>query len=128
MNPHTLRVLEYDKVLARIAAHCAFSGGEEIAPALLPSDDLRTVQEWMQQTNEASSLLEQKNDIYFAGVTDVRPLATKAERGSILLPSELSEIRSTLLRARTLRNTLTRLERQFPQLADLASVISPVST
>jgi DNA mismatch repair protein MutS2 len=125
MNPHTLRVLEYDKVLARVAAHCAFSGGEEITRSLLPSDDLRTVQEWMAQTREAATLLEQKSDIYFGGVTDVRPLVTKAERGSMLLPGELADIRSTLLRARTLRNTLTRLERQFPLLADLAFVMEP---
>jgi DNA mismatch repair protein MutS2 len=125
MNPHTLRVLEYDKILERVAAHCAFSGGEELTRSLLPSDDLRTVQEWMAQTREAAALLEQKNDIYFGGVTDVRPLTTKAERGSMLLPGELSEIRSTLLRARTLRNTLTRLNRPFPQLADLAGLIEP---
>lgn len=125
MNPHTLRVLEYDKILNRVAAHCAFSGGEELTRSLLPSDDVRTVQEWMTQTREASQLLEQKNDIYFGGVTDVRPLANKAERGSILLPGELGEIRSTLLRARTFRNTLTRLSRQFPRLADMAFVIEP---
>ncbi|MBX3001320.1 MAG: endonuclease MutS2 [Caldilineaceae bacterium] len=125
MNPHTLRVLEYDKILERVAAHCAFSGGEELTRSLLPSDDLRTVQEWMGQTREAAALLEQKNDIYFGGVTDVRPLTTKAERGSMLLPGELSDIRSTLLRARTLRNTLTRLNRPFPQLADLAGLIEP---
>jgi DNA mismatch repair protein MutS2 len=125
MNPHTLRVLEFYKILNRVAAHCAFSGGEELTHSLLPSDDLRTVQEWMEQTREAALLLEQKSDIYFGGVTDVRPLAHKAERGSMLLPGELSEIRNTLLRARTLRNTLTRLDRQFPQLADIASAIEP---
>lgn len=125
MNPHTLRVLEYEKILSRVAAHCAFSGGMDIARSLLPSDDLRTVQEWMEQTREAVALLEQKSDIYFGGVTDVRPLASKAERGSILLPGELGEIRSTLLRARTLRNTLTRLSRQFPNLAEMASLIEP---
>jgi DNA mismatch repair protein MutS2 len=125
MNPHTLRVLEFHKILDRVAAYCAFSGGEELTHSLLPSDDLRTVQEWMEQTREAALLLEQKNDIHFGGVTDVRPLAHKAERGSILLPGELLDIRSTLLRARTLYNTLTRLNRQFPQLADIASVIEP---
>lgn len=125
MNPHTIRVLEYDKILKELATFCAFAGGEELATSLLPSDDLRTVTEWLEQTAEAYRLLEQKTDIYFGGVHDVRHLVAKAERGSILVPTELVEVRSTLMRAHILRNTLTRLKRQFPRLADIAFVIEP---
>ncbi len=125
MNPHTIRVLEYDKILKKLATFCAFAGGEELAISLLPSDDLRTVSEWLQQTDEAYRLLDQKTDIYFGGVHDVRLLIAKAERGSILIPTELVDVRTTLMRARTLRNTLTRLNRQFPRLADIAFAIEP---
>ena len=60
MNPHTIRVLEYNKILERLVTFCAFEGGMELARSLLPSDDLRTVQESMQQTDEAWRLLDQK--------------------------------------------------------------------
>ena len=56
MNPRALRVLEYPKILERLAQHCAFSGGAELAESLLPSDDLVTVQEWLLQTGEAFHL------------------------------------------------------------------------
>ena len=125
MNPHTIRVLDYDKILKTLASFCAFGGGEELATSLLPSDDLRTINEWMQQTDEACRLLDQKTDIYFGGVHDVRQLIAKSERGSILIPTELVDVRTTLMRARTLRNTLTRLSRQFPRLADIAFAIEP---
>lgn len=125
MNPHTIRVLEYDKILKSVATFCAFEGGAELATSLLPSDDLRTITDWMEQTSEASRLLDQKTDIYFGGVHDVRALIAKSERGSILFPTELVEVRTTLMRARTLRNTLTRLNRQFPRLADIAFSIEP---
>ncbi len=125
MNPHTIRVLEYDKILKTLASYCAFDGGSELAASLLPSDDLRTISDWMEQTSEACRLLDQKTDIYFGGVHDVRALIAKSERGSILIPTELVEIRTTLMRARTLRNTLTRLNRQFPRLADIAFSIEP---
>ena len=125
MNPHAIRVLEYDKILKKLATFCAFGGGEELATSLLPSDDLRTISEWMEQTDEACRLLDQKTDIYFGGVYDVRHLIAKSERGSILIPTELVEVRTTLMRARTLRNTLTRLNRQFPRLADIAFAIEP---
>ena len=125
MNPHTIRVLEYDKILTRLATFCAFGGGEELATSLLPSDDLRTISEWLEQTDEACRLLDQKTDIYFGGVHDVRHIIAKSERGSILMPTDLVEVRTTLMRARTLRNTLTRLNRQFPRLADIAFAIEP---
>jgi DNA mismatch repair protein MutS2 len=127
MNPRTLRVLEYDKILARVAEFCAFSGGEELALALLPSDDLLTVQEWLAQTSEAYKLLDQKTDISFGGVHDVRPLLDRAERHAVLLAQELLDVRNTLLRSRTLQNTLTRLESSFPRLAEIAANIEPCS-
>ena len=125
MNPHTIRVLEYDKILNKLATFCAFDGGVELATSLLPSDDLRTISDWMEQTSEACRLLDQKTDIFFGGVYDLRALVAKSERGSILIPTELVEVRTTLMRARTLRNTLTRLNRQFPRLADIAFSIEP---
>ena len=125
MNPHAIRILEYDKILKTLATFCAFDGGAELATSLLPSDDLRTISDWMEQTSEACRLLDQKTDIYFGGVHDVRALVAKSERGSILIPTELVEVRTTLMRARTLRNTLTRLNRQFPRLADIAFSIEP---
>ncbi|HXF61697.1 MAG TPA: endonuclease MutS2 [Caldilineaceae bacterium] len=127
MNPRTLKVLEYDKILERVAAHCSFSGGAELAYALLPSDDLATVQEWLAQTTEAYKLLDQKTDIGFGGVRDVRPELERAERGAMLLAQELLEVRNTLLRARMLQNTLTRLAHSFPRLAEMAANIEPCS-
>lgn len=125
MNPRTLRVLEYPKILERLAQYCAFSGGAELAAALLPSDDLVTVQARLIQTYEAYQLLQQKDDINFGGVSDLRPLLDRAERRSVLFPPDLLEIKFTLQRARQLRNLLTRLEHTFPHLAEMATNIQP---
>jgi DNA mismatch repair protein MutS2 len=125
MNPRALRVLEYHKILERLATHCAFSGGAELASSLLPSDDLLTVQEWLAQTYEAYQLLGQKDDISFGGVHDLRPLLDRAERRMVLLPPDLLEIKHTLIRARQLRNLLTKLEAAFPHLAAMAVNIEP---
>lgn len=125
MNPHTLKVLEYNKILDRLATHCAFSGGADMALSLLPSDDLPTVRTWLAQTAEAYRLLEQKNDIHFGGVRDLSPLLDKAERGAMILAPEFLEVKFTLQRARGLRNLLLRLEHAFPLLAAIAQNIEP---
>ncbi|MEZ4673606.1 MAG: Smr/MutS family protein [Caldilineaceae bacterium] len=125
MNPHTLRVLEYNKILMRLAAHCAFSGGADRAQALLPSDDLETVRTWLAQTAEAFKLLEQKQDINFGGVKDLSMQLNKAERGALVLAPEFLEVKHTLQRARALRTLLMRLEHAFPLLAEMAQNIQP---
>jgi len=125
MNPHTLKVLEYAKILEQLAGHCAFSGGVEMARSLLPSDDLKTIQTHLAQTAEAFRLLEQKNDVSFGGVRDLRQYLDKAERGSMLFAPDLVEIKNTLLRARSLRTLLVRLEQSFPLLAEMAHNIEP---
>jgi DNA mismatch repair protein MutS2 len=125
MNPRTLRVLEYNKILDRLASHCSFSGGAERARALLPSDDLQTVQNWLAQTSEAFRLLEQKTDVHFGGVRDIRPHLERAERGAMLLAPDLLEIKNTLLRARALHTLFTRLEDAYPHLAEVAMNIEP---
>src|ERR1700712_1989248 len=125
MNPHTLKVLEYSKILEQLAGFCAFSGGAEMARSLLPSDDLPTIKTQLAQTAEAFRLLEQKNDIGFGGVKDLRLFLDKAERGSMLFAPDLLEIKNTLLRARSLRNLLTRLEHLYPLLAEMAYNIEP---
>jgi DNA mismatch repair protein MutS2 len=50
MNPRTLRILEFDKIINKVAGQTSFSGGAELAAALLPSDDLVTIQLWLAQT------------------------------------------------------------------------------
>ena len=125
MNPKTLDVLEFNKIRGKLVEHCAFSGGADLALALLPSDDLETVRERLAQTGEAYKLLEQKTDITFGGVKDMRPVLEKAERGVTMMPLDLLDVKNTLLRARSLRNLLTRLEHSFPRLADMAYNIEP---
>src|SRR5699024_4321208 len=70
-------------------------------------------------------LLDQKNDIGFGGVRDMRVAAEKATRRAVLFAAELMDIRQTLLRARQLRTLLLRLENNFPALADIARDIEP---
>jgi DNA mismatch repair protein MutS2 len=124
MNSRTLRVLEYDKICARLAEHTSFSLGHERALALRPTDDIREAQVWQAETREARRLLEEKSDVHLGGVHDLRPLAEQASRGSTILPADFLSIRSTLTRARTLQRLLARLVETYPNVADVAARIS----
>ena len=124
MDARTLRVLEFDKILDRLAEQTSFSLGRERALALKPSDDIRQATLWQAETREARRLLDEKSDVHLGGVHDLRPFVEQATIGSTLLPMDLLTIRGTLVRGRTLARTLGRLGETFPNIADHAQRIS----
>ncbi|MFQ6102092.1 MAG: endonuclease MutS2 [Anaerolineae bacterium] len=123
MNAKHLITLEFPKVLARLATYASFSAGEELARALTPATSLQDVRRRLETTSEARALLDAKPDTTLGGAHDVRPLAEAAQRGAVLPPPELLDVRDTLVAARNLHRTLTRLESQFHHLARLAGRI-----
>jgi len=126
MNAKTLETLEFDKILRLAAEYASFSAGRQLVLDTQPVTDLRLARQWLAETAEARQLLGQQGNVHLGGVFDVRPLLPQAERGAVLLPPDLLEIRSTLQRARSLRDTLMRLEHHYPNLADIAYRIEPV--
>jgi DNA mismatch repair protein MutS2 len=124
MDARSLHVLEFDKIRDRLTAFASFSLGVERCRELMPTDDIRLAREWQAETREARRLIEEKSDVHLGGVHDLRPQTEQALRGSPLLPVDLNHIRYTLVRARSLQRTLSRLSEQFPHVADVAGRIS----
>jgi DNA mismatch repair protein MutS2 len=125
VNSKHLVTLEFPKVLARLATYASFSAGEERACALTPAVDLREIRWRMETTSEARALLDAKSDTTLGGAHDVRPQVEAAQRSAALPPSELLDVRDTLIAARDLHRTLTRLKEQFPLLTVIAGHIQP---
>jgi len=123
LNARHLSKLEFPKVLDRLAAHASFSAGEEQARSLTVATDLQEIHWRLETTSEARTLLDAKPETSIGGAHDVRPLVEATQRGAVLPPPELLDMRDTLVAARTLHRTLTRLRDQFPHLAHLADRI-----
>ncbi|MBI5030551.1 MAG: endonuclease MutS2 [Chloroflexi bacterium] len=134
MNPKYLHTLEFDKILARLAAHTEFSASEALARELTPSIDPEEITRRQGETTEARAVLDQHSEMSIGGARDVRPLTKNARIGAVLQPLDFLEIRQTLIAARTLRRSLIRLETLYPHLAaraallmELPSVIDSIS-
>jgi len=123
MNSKYLQILELPKILERLAEHTSFSAGRELALSLQPSPDDDEVARRQGETSEARALLDDRADVSLGGARDVRPLVDRAEHDATLLPSELLDVRDTLVSGRTLRRAITRLRHQFPLLASTAGRI-----
>ncbi|MCY3864120.1 MAG: endonuclease MutS2 [Chloroflexi bacterium] len=123
ISEKTLATLELHKILQDLTSYTTFGAGAEFAIELFPSTELEEVQLWQRETAEAVALLEERSNITVRGARDVREPVIKAQRGVIVEPSILLDIRYTLRRGSTLKRTLGRMDATFPLLAELAKEV-----
>lgn len=108
MNERTLRVLEFPKVLERLAGHTSFSAGHELAVALRPSTDIDEVQARLDTTDEARRLLERQPELTLGGARDIREAVRLATMGVALDPNMFLNIATTLNSSRVLRRAVIK--------------------
>ena len=126
MDAKTLHTLEYPKVLERLAGYCAFAASTEKAHKLQPTTNIDEATRRLAETSEAVQMLVTRPDLTIGGARDVRQAVDLAAHGGILAPTDLLDIKSTLIAARTLVRTFERLGGQYPTLFVIASQI-PIS-
>ena len=123
ISEKTLATLELHKILQDLTSYTTFGAGEEFAMELYPSTELEEVRLWQRETAEAVALLEERSNVTVRGARDIREPVIKAQRGVVIEPSTLLDIRYTLRRGSTLKRTLGRMGASFPLIAELANEI-----
>jgi len=121
MDEKTLHTLEYDKILERLAAYAAFAASRDKILALRPARDIDEALRRQAETTEAVQLLLTRPDLTIGGARDIRAAVDLARHGGVLPPTDLLDVKSTLIAARTLARIFEKLANQFPRLSDLAS-------
>jgi len=124
MDEHTLRVLEFSKVLDLLAAETAFSIGRELALAVRPETDYEAAFELQSQTAELRLLDHMGIDLPFAGARDIRPLIHAAGIGQVLDPGDLLDAAQTLRTAWRARAVIEKLRDRVPRLAAISDAVS----
>lgn len=119
MNEKTIHTLELHKILEQLASYTTFSAAADLANALRPSRDIEQIQTWQRETAEARALFENQVNVSMGGARDVREAALLAQRGIMIEPQVLLDVRYTLRRATTIKRTLGRMRGQYPLLSDL---------
>jgi DNA mismatch repair protein MutS2 len=120
VNEKTLQTLEFHKILDRLATLTSFAPGRQAALALRPTNDHAEAVRRQRITAEARWLREIRPTLGIGGARDVREAAARGALGGVLEPSELLDVRNTLVSVRQLKGNVTRLASQAPLLADVA--------
>ena len=119
MDSKTLSVLEYQKILERLASHCDFSASVKLARQLEPTTSIDLARTRQAETSEARHLFT-SHEVTIGGARDIRPQVDLAARGGVLEPADLLEVKNTLIAMRTLKQTLGRISEETPRLSEIA--------
>ncbi len=120
MDAHSLRVLEYERVIEMLADCTSCSLGREFALQLEPLPFPESVLRRLQETREARMLRDQSGGIPLGGIYDLREILERARIGTRLAGIELVRTRYTVEAARRMRQHLLNRRDLVPVLAELA--------
>lgn len=123
LEARTLEILEYPKILARLAEHTSFSVSRELALSLAPATDVEEVKSRQRLTTEAKRLLGMRSSMSIGGARDIAPAIRRARLGGVLETADLLDIQSTLVAGRTVRAAIVKLGQQLPLLSEIAQRI-----
>ena len=120
MDLKTLNTLEYDRILDALAEQCHYHPARDRALMLSPSTDLDEVILLQTETEEAVALLTIHPGTTIGGARDLRQILQNAEKGMVLEPTNLLEVKDTLISARNLRRFFNKETGEYPKLEGLA--------
>jgi len=103
---HTMRVLEFDKVLQLLTQHARTSGGKLACEQLVPETTLIQAQKALGQTTAAESELYRIGSSPVGSFADVADPLQRAALGGVLSPRNLLDIASLLSIARASQQSL----------------------
>ena len=121
MDPHSLQLLEYRKVIDRLIAHTSNALGREYASQLQPLPYPETVTRRLQETREARLLRDNDSGLPLGGIRDIRQTAERARIATRLTPHELLDTMRTAAAARRMRVYLVTRQDKYPLLAEMAA-------
>ena len=115
MDSKTLNVLEYPKILDKLAGFCDFSASMELARQLEPTDSYDLAVSRLAETTEARKLLSIQ-DVSIGAAHDIRQAADLAARSGVLDAHVLLDVKSTLISCRELKKAFDKKESEYPCL------------
>jgi DNA mismatch repair protein MutS2 len=127
MDEKTLVTLEYPKILERLAGYASFAISADLARAMRPFDSLEEARHRLAFTTEARRLIEVDDGFTIGGARDVRAQVELARRAGVLDPSDLLDVKNTLIAARNVARSLERQPEPLNNLKGLVPALLPPS-
>ena len=125
INNKSLRAIELDKILSRLAEKASFERSRELALSLEPQSDIKVVSGLLQETSDAHSLIGRFGAPAFGSIADPSNSLRRAQAGAVLTPIELLRIASLLHTIRTVSDWRDRASSEPTALDTRFNALTP---
>jgi DNA mismatch repair protein MutS2 len=119
MDPHTLDLLEFDKVRQFVAGYAASALGKAQARALAPLQSVEAISEALGRTTEMVEALAARLEPPLGGLRDVSDWVKRAALGVLLEPPALLDLRDLFDLTGRVHDYWLRLGSDYPRLEEL---------
>lgn len=123
MNEKTLKVLEFDKIIEKIADKAESQLGKDMVMKIEPLTDMEKVEYLQNETKESLTLLIRKGSPPLYGISEISRELKLAEIGGALSPGSLFKVSDMLRVSRTLKGYLKEAKEEgitdYPIIQDL---------
>lgn len=117
VDEHTLRVLEFDKILTFLQSYATSPGGQKRCATLAPLSDPRLITDQLDDVTEMKEVIELYGYIPIRGVHDIASAVERARIHNMYLEvHELQHIQETLKVARAVKSFFAELFQTCPRL------------
>lgn len=116
MNNTLFQVTEFNLIKERIIQRCISDYAKDLLAKKEPTSEYVTVQKRLTETNEAMLILASGQHVPFMGLSQIKHLTTKIEKGAILEASELTEYGDFLRSFRLIAKFFEKNQYQTPLL------------
>jgi len=120
MNEKALRVLEYGKIIESLTDLAGSESARAVISALKPSDDPTVIEEGLDETSEAVTLIVHKGPLPMGNLYDVKDQILLAQKGGSLTMRQLLRI---LYNMSVTRSVVTYLKGDLPPLPILKGMV-----
>ncbi len=124
MIEHSLRVLEYYRLLTIVSKYAASTLGRSNCLSLKPLQELESIEAEHRLVSEMKELLLIKGFVPLSGLLDVRPILRKStKKGAFLEASKLLSIHDLIRTAHQVKNWIDEAGELCPSLGDIVKDI-----
>ncbi|RCW50492.1 MULTISPECIES: endonuclease MutS2 [unclassified Halanaerobium] len=119
MKKHTLKVLEYRKIIDMIADRSATNIGKEIIKKLEPVSNRSYIEKKQREITAVKGLISEYGNLPFSGTRDIRDEIKKSVKGVTLSTSQIVDVRSTLRGFSEMKKHFSNIESELdPRLIE----------
>ncbi|KQO00769.1 endonuclease MutS2 [Paenibacillus sp. Leaf72] len=120
MHEATLKRLEYDKLKEQLIGYTVSPAGKILAERHLPSIEMRQIQAWLLETEEASALLAAGASVPLSAMEGIDPFLALLGKGRIYVEQELEQLQTWLASVMQMRRYMASKRAIAPIIASYA--------